>query len=222
MLAALRAAAPANRPVLGVACGSLGALTPTVEAAVLPSALDRFAAGDWTPERLPALQAARGDGDDLFALNDISVVRAGIGQVRTVAEVDGILFCRIAGDAGIVSTPLGSSAYALAAGGPLLAPGVAGYVLDATAHPRRLVPTAGGRPRVGAGPVHLVRIGAPGSGRRPDRRRALGRADPQAEARRRHPCQLPRRRVEHHPPATASRDRRQPARRAESDHQPMD
>lgn len=127
MLAALRAATPANRPVLGMACGSLGALT-TVEAADLPSALDRFAAGDWTPESLPALQVARGDGDDLFALNDISVVRAGIGQVRTVAEVDGTLFCRIAGDGCIVSTPLGSSAYALAAGGPLLAPGVEGYV----------------------------------------------------------------------------------------------
>jgi NAD+ kinase len=151
MLAALRAATLADRPVLGVGCGSLGALT-TVEAIDLPHALDRFAAGDWMPDSLPALQVARGDGDDLFALNDIAVVRAGIGQVRTVAEVDGSLFCRIAGDGCIVSTPLGSSAYALAAGGPLLAPGLQGYLLTP-------LPTHGGScPAFVVGAQAVVRI----------------------------------------------------------------
>ena len=53
-LAALRAGAAAGKPVLGVACGSLGALT-AVTADDLPGALDRLAAGDWTPRLLPAL-----------------------------------------------------------------------------------------------------------------------------------------------------------------------
>jgi NAD+ kinase len=128
MLAAIRAAALADRPVLGVACGSLGALT-TVSAPDLVHALDRFATGDWTPDSLPGLDVRRDEGEDLLAFNDVSIVRAGIGQVRTVAEAYGDLFCRIAGDGCIVSTPLGSSAYALAAGGPLLAPGVDGYLL---------------------------------------------------------------------------------------------
>jgi NAD+ kinase len=111
-----------------VACGSLGALT-TVPADQLPLALDRFSRHEWLPHRLPALDIARSDGAGLFAVNDIAIVRAGEGQVRTTARVDGILFARLAGDGCVVSTPIGSSAYALAAGGPLIAPGTDAFVL---------------------------------------------------------------------------------------------
>src|SRR6187402_2604918 len=45
-LAALHAAAPVGKPVLGVACGSLGALTATTPGDAF-SALDRLVAGDW-------------------------------------------------------------------------------------------------------------------------------------------------------------------------------
>jgi NAD+ kinase len=128
MLAAIRAAVAADLPVLGVSCGSLGVLT-AVAADTLPAALDRLRSGDWTPRVLPALTVARADGPDLFALNDLSVVRNGIGQVRVSSRVDGVLFNRLAGDGCIVSTALGSSAYSLASGGPLLAPGVDAYVL---------------------------------------------------------------------------------------------
>jgi NAD+ kinase len=126
-LAAIRIGALADRPVLGVACGSLGALT-TVVAGALPTALDRFSQGDWSPRRLPALQIVRGGGAGLLAFSDIVVVRSAEGQVRTIAHVDGTLFGRIAGDGCIVSTAIGSSAYALAAGGPLLAPGSDGFL----------------------------------------------------------------------------------------------
>lgn len=128
MLAAIRAAVAVDLPVLGVTCGSLGVLT-SVGADALPAALDRFCAGDWTPRVLPALSVARSDGPDLFALNDITIVRNGIGQVRVASQVDGILFSRLAGDGAIVSTALGSSAYSLAAGGPLLTPGTDAYLL---------------------------------------------------------------------------------------------
>jgi NAD+ kinase len=128
MLAAMRAGVAVDLPVLGVSCGSLGVLT-AVGAEALPAALDRFRAGDWTPRVLPALTVARSDGADLFALNDVSIVRDGIGQVRVTSRVDGTLFSRLAGDGCIVSTAVGSSAYSLAAGGPLLAPGTDAYVL---------------------------------------------------------------------------------------------
>lgn len=128
MLAAMHAGAAAGLPVLGVSCGSLGVLT-TVSAESLPGALDRFADHDWVPRAVPALTVARPDGPDLFALNDVSIVRNGIGQVRVASWVDGVRFSRLAGDGCIVSTALGSSAYSLAAGGPLLAPGTAAYVL---------------------------------------------------------------------------------------------
>ncbi len=128
MLAAMRAAVAVDLPVLGVSCGSLGVLT-AVSADALPSALNRFRDGDWSPRVLPALTVARSDGPDLFALNDVSIVRDGIGQVRVASRVDGTLFSRLAGDGCIVSTAVGSSAYSLAAGGPLLAPGADAYVL---------------------------------------------------------------------------------------------
>jgi NAD+ kinase len=128
MLAAIRAGMTAGRPVLGVSCGSLGVLT-AVAADAVSVALERFGAGEWVPRVLPALDVARPDGPDLFALNDVGIVRNGIGQVRVTSRVDGVLFNRMAGDGCIVSTALGSSAYSLAAGGPLLAPGAEAYAL---------------------------------------------------------------------------------------------
>lgn len=128
MLAAIRAAVMAGRPVMGVACGSLGVLT-TVGVQALPEALDGFCRGEWIARELPALSVRRGEEPEAFAINDISVTRAGIGQVRVTAQVDGMLFSRLAGDGCIVSTPLGSSAYSLAAGGPLLTPDTQAYLL---------------------------------------------------------------------------------------------
>jgi NAD+ kinase len=53
MLAAIRAAMAAGRPVLGVTCGSLGVLTRTAPGE-LAGALERFLAGAWRVDELPA------------------------------------------------------------------------------------------------------------------------------------------------------------------------
>src|SRR5688500_658283 len=127
-LAALHAAAPAGRPVLGVACGSLGALT-SVTADKLDDALDRVAAGDWAPRALPALTAERDGAEPLHALNDLVLVRAGAGQVLVEVPVDGERFVGFGGDGVVAATPLGSTAYTLAAGGPMVAPGGTALVL---------------------------------------------------------------------------------------------
>jgi NAD+ kinase len=127
VLSALRAAAPHGAPVLGVACGSLGALT-SVHADSLEQALQRVRAGDWTARRLPALAIDLADGADEWALNDFVVVRRGAGQVVVDLSVDGELYVRLAGDGLIVASPLGSSAYSMAAGGPLLASGTSAVV----------------------------------------------------------------------------------------------
>ena len=55
------------------------------------------------------------------------LVRAGAGQVMVEIEVDGERFIRLAGDGVVAATPLGSTAYTLAAGGPMLAPGASGH-----------------------------------------------------------------------------------------------
>ena len=132
-LAALRAGAMADRPVLGVACGSLGALA-NVMVADAKRALERFSRGEWRPRRFPALSIARSEGEALYALNDLSVVRGGGGQVRLTALVDGTLFVRMAGDGAVVSTPIGTSGYAISAGGPLFLPHVDAFVFTPLPH----------------------------------------------------------------------------------------
>ena len=128
-LTGIRVAADAGKPVLGVACGSLGVLT-AVGAGDLHEALDRFRSGDWEPRAISALEVHRDGEEPLLALNDAVVIRDGEGQVTTEASVDGVLYARFVGDGFVVSTPSGSSAYTLAAGGPLLSPGTIASVFS--------------------------------------------------------------------------------------------
>ena len=127
VLSALRAAAPRDAPVLGIACGSLGALS-AVKAEEVAGALDRVWAGDWTPRSLPALADDDGSGRAEWAANDFVVVRRGAGQVVAELSIDDELYARVAGDGLIVATALGSSAYSMAAGGPVLAAGTPAFV----------------------------------------------------------------------------------------------
>ena len=128
-LAALRTGAAAGTPVMGAACGSLGALT-AVTADGLEGALDRLARGDWTPRTLPALMVESDGSPPRTGVNDVVVIRDGAGQVSAEVSVDGELYVRYAGDGLVVATPLGSSAYTLAVGGPVLAPSGSGLVFS--------------------------------------------------------------------------------------------
>ena len=134
VLTALRAAAPEGTPVLGVACGSLGALA-AVTAGGLDDALDRYRADDWTRWDLPALDV-RVDGElAAWALNDFVAVRRAGQQMTAELTIGGELYARIAGDGVVAATLLGSSAYSLAARGPLLVSGVSAFVVTPlTAH----------------------------------------------------------------------------------------
>jgi NAD+ kinase len=128
VLAAVRAGAGAGRPVLGVSCGSLGALA-TVSAANVGTALDAVEAGDWVARRLPALIVVPDGASEQTAVNDLVVVRDGSGQIAISLSVDGELYGRFTGDGVVLSTPVGSSAYTLAAGGPVLAAGADAVVV---------------------------------------------------------------------------------------------
>jgi NAD+ kinase len=127
-LAALHAAAPVSRPVLGVACGSIGVLT-SVFANDMASALDQVAAGEWTSRALPGLDIELGAVGAPVAINDFVAIRDGAGQVITSITIDEELYVRAAGDGVVVATPLGSTAYTMAAGGPILGPGAEGMVV---------------------------------------------------------------------------------------------
>jgi NAD+ kinase len=150
-LHALHAAASVDRPVLGVACGSLGALT-AVPADELDEALDAVAEGRWLARRLPGLRITAEGGLERIAINDLVVVRRGASQVVVEIHVDGQLYVRYAGDGLVVATPAGSSAYTLAAGGPILAERSDGLVLTP------LAPHGGCCPPLVVGSDTAVRI----------------------------------------------------------------
>jgi NAD+ kinase len=131
-LTALHAGAPTSRPVLGVACGSIGVLT-SVSAERVTRALEEVAAARWTPLAVPGLDVALAEGPEEVAINDVAIVRDGTGQILVSVAVDGVLYAQVAGDGLVVATALGSSAYTMAGGGPILAPGAEGMVVTALA-----------------------------------------------------------------------------------------
>ena len=121
-LTALHHGAPSSRPVLGVACGSVGVLT-SVPADRMTEALDAVRGERWTAVQVPALEISSAGGGVEMAINDLTVIRDGPGQLLVSIVVDEVLYVRVAGDGLVVATALGSSAYTIAAGGPILAPG---------------------------------------------------------------------------------------------------
>ena len=153
VLKALHVAAETRTPVMGVAYGSLGAIT-TVPEAQLREGLDRFAVGDWIARRLPALRLETSDGPITWAINDVVLARKGGTQLIVDVWVAGELYARIAGDGVVLATPLGSSAYSMAAGGPLLGTELDAFVCTP------LAMHGGCAPPLVVGGVHDVKIDA--------------------------------------------------------------
>ena len=121
MLRALRLVARRPIPVLGVNLGNLGFLIE-VEPHELDAALDRLATGDYTIEEHSA--AVLTDGrDESIAFNDIALASVpGEGAVQASLTVMGRASGRYRCDALVIATPIGSTAYSYAAGGPLVSP----------------------------------------------------------------------------------------------------
>jgi NAD+ kinase len=150
-LHALHAGSSTAVPVLGIACGSVGVLT-SVTSERLTWALDQVDEGRWTTRSLPGLEVASSEATMGVAINDVTLIRDGPGQVVIVIRVDGVLYVRVAGDGLVVATVLGSSAYNMAAGGPILAPGAEGMVVTP------LAPHGGSAPPLVAGPDSTVTL----------------------------------------------------------------
>jgi NAD+ kinase len=121
MLGALRLVAQRPVPVLGVNLGSLGFLVE-VEPHELDAALDRLDTGDYTIEEHSAAVLTDG-GDESIAFNDIALASVpGEGAVQASLTVMGRASGRYRCDALVIATPIGSTAYSYAAGGPLVSP----------------------------------------------------------------------------------------------------
>jgi NAD+ kinase len=130
MLGALRLSAPHGVPVLGVNLGRLGYLTE-VDAASLESALATLERDQYGVElRTGLMLAPREDQAAQIAYNDVVLSRVpGHGQAALALRIDGELLARYASDGVIAATPQGSTAYAFAAGGPLVSPRAQGMIV---------------------------------------------------------------------------------------------
>jgi NAD+ kinase len=125
-LAGARLAAPRGIPILGVNLGRLGFLTE-LEADHLERGLDRFVAGAYRLEERTILQVTLNRAERRVAraigLNEVVVDHSSdVRMVRIEIAVDGQRVGVIDADGVIVATATGSTAYALASGGPILEP----------------------------------------------------------------------------------------------------
>jgi NAD+ kinase len=130
LLAAAKRVAARGTPILGINLGHLGFLTEIEEADVYRD-LPAFLEGRYVlDERAMLSCTVRPAGDEHLALNDVVVSKGPPARtLRLLTHVDGAQLSAYAGDGVIVSTPTGSTAYALAAGGPVLHPSLAALVV---------------------------------------------------------------------------------------------
>lgn len=134
MLRAAHAVGERETPVLGVNFGTLGYLTEFTDGDVFP-ALDAIAAGDYTldPRVMIACTIER-EGEVVsreLALNDVVVNKSALARlVEIECSIDRLFVSSYRADGLIVSTPTGSTAYNLSAGGPILMPSMGAFVLN--------------------------------------------------------------------------------------------
>ena len=133
LLAAARSVAKHRVPIIGINLGRLGFLTD-IPAHALEDMVSLTLEGRAKVERRLMLQGAvlRADKPifEAVALNDVVVSRGAMGtMIEYSVDVNGEFVYSVRADGLIVSTPTGSTAYALSAGGPILHPSLPAITL---------------------------------------------------------------------------------------------
>lgn len=137
LLSAVRSTANTDAPLLGVNLGSLGFLTD-VPLASLFTMLDAIAESRATLERRSLMQCELLRGETVLgsylAFNDVVVNKTALARLNTYELfVDSAYVSSFRADGMIVSTPTGSTAYSLSAGGPVVMPTVNAFVITPVA-----------------------------------------------------------------------------------------
>ncbi len=129
ILRALAREAGSGAPVIGINYGRVGFLA-SIERESLEHDLRRALAGDFTVLGLPSLKATWADGE-VQAVNDLALFRSGDSRIADLTyAVDDEVVATVRCDGVILSTPVGSTAYNLAAGGPTVSWRVRCFVLS--------------------------------------------------------------------------------------------
>jgi NAD+ kinase len=133
MLGIARELARHNIPLVGINQGRLGFITD-IPVGQFREALAPMIAGDYEEEHRSMLEGGVWrDNERIFdglSLNDVVVSRgATASMVELKIDIGDEFVANLRADGLIVASPTGSTAYALSAGGPILHPGIAGWVL---------------------------------------------------------------------------------------------
>jgi NAD+ kinase len=133
MLGIARQLARFNLPMVGINQGRLGFITD-IPVGHYAEALAPIIAGDYEEERRTMLEGTVFRDEqkifDGFAMNDVVVNRSATASMLEVKVDIGTEFvANLRADGVIIASPTGSTAYALSAGGPILHPGIGGWLL---------------------------------------------------------------------------------------------
>ncbi|MCX8095451.1 MAG: NAD(+)/NADH kinase [Caldisericia bacterium] len=133
LLKAFQYAYKFDSPILGINLGGLGFLTD-VEKEDVFVAIEKLISNKFKIETRKVLECEIiREGKSLgkyFAFNDFVISKDTLSQIITIEIfIDGISVFKMKGDGVIVSTPNGSTAYSLSAGGPILSPKCEAYLL---------------------------------------------------------------------------------------------
>jgi NAD+ kinase len=137
LLSTARCVAHAGIPILGVNLGSLGFLTE-VKQDEIEHALAEIDAGRAELSLRPMLHCQVQRGGECVAtfdaLNEIVLNQSAVARITDFElRVNGMFVSTYKADGLIIATPTGSTAYSLAAGGPILSPDVPGFVITPVA-----------------------------------------------------------------------------------------
>ena len=129
ILKALRSCAGSGAPVFAFNFGAIGFLS-TVEREELDDGIARLLEGRYEVQAMPGL-AVELDGEQRVGVSDISLHRRPNSRVAVLGySVRGDQLGRVRCDGLVAATPVGSTGYNLANGGPILAWGVEGFVVS--------------------------------------------------------------------------------------------
>jgi len=133
LLSLVRRSYEYNKPVLGINAGNLGFLAD-VRIEDVENFLIQLKNGDCRVDERMMIRGTitKGSGEEInfYAFNDVIATRDVVSKMATIdAYIDDDIFNRYSGDGLIISTPTGSTAYNLAAGGAVMYPLIKAFIM---------------------------------------------------------------------------------------------
>ena len=133
LLSLVRRSYKYNKPVLGINAGNLGFLAD-VRIEDVENFLTQLKNGDCRVDERMMIRGTitKGNGEEVsfYAFNDVIATRDVVSKMATIdAYIDDDIFNRYSGDGLIISTPTGSTAYNLAAGGAVMYPLIKAFIM---------------------------------------------------------------------------------------------